>query len=346
MSESEQSSISGPSQSQIASYYKGKSILVTGATGFLGKVLIEKLLRSCSDLKTIYVLVRGKKGKTPAERLNDIMNSHGLFDLIKELKIEYKSKLVAIEGDLLEPDLGISDKDKLEMSQNVNIVFHSAATVRFDEPVKTAIKLNVIGTKKVIQLSKSFKHLEVFVHISTAFANCNEKFITEEVIDPPMTPERAIEAVDFLDDANFNNLTQQIIHPRPNSYIYTKAIAESLVLKESSNIPCVIMRPSIVGASWREPFPGWIDNFNGPTGLFQAFNLGILRCMVGKREVTADVIPVDICINMIIAAAWYTGSKRTNQLMVYNCTMDNSNRCTWGMIEDFGNICSARYPSP
>ena len=46
-----------------------------------------------------------------------------------------------------------------------------------------------------------------------------------------MTPERAIEAVDFLDDANFNNLTQQIIHPRPNSYIYTKAIAESLILK-------------------------------------------------------------------------------------------------------------------
>ena len=59
-----------------------------------------------------------------------------MFDLIKELKIEYKSKLVAIEGDLLEPDLGISDKDKIELSQNVNIVFHSAATVRFDEPVK------------------------------------------------------------------------------------------------------------------------------------------------------------------------------------------------------------------
>lgn len=94
-----------------------------------------------------------------------------------------------------------------------------------------------------------------------------------------MTPERAIEAVDFLDDANFNNLTQQIIHPRPNSYIYTKAIAESLILKESSNIPCVIVRPSIVGASWQEPFPGWIDNFNGPTGLFQVgiFQLNPLR---------------------------------------------------------------------
>lgn len=105
------------------------------------------------------------------------------------MKIDYLSKLIAVEGDLLEPDLGISEKDRQELIQNVNIVFHSAATVRFDEPVKyvfcyfnlflklnmrsqhlkqlliqykrTAIKLNVIGTKKVVQLSKSFKNLEV-----------------------------------------------------------------------------------------------------------------------------------------------------------------------------------------
>lgn len=59
-----------------------------------------------------------------------------LFDRIKEMKIEYKSKLIAVEGDLLEPDLGISDKDRQELIHNVNVVFHSAATVRFDEPVK------------------------------------------------------------------------------------------------------------------------------------------------------------------------------------------------------------------
>jgi fatty acyl-CoA reductase len=182
--------------------------------------------------------------------------------------------------------------------------------------------------------------------VSTAFANCNEKFITEEVIDPPMSPERAIEAVDFLDDDNFNKLTQQIISPRPNSYIYTKAIAESLVLKESANIRCVIVRPSIVGATWLEPFPGWIDNFNGPTGLFQAFNMGILRCMVGKREVNVDIIPVDVCIHMIIAAAWYTGSKKINKLQVYNCTLNNEDRMTWGTIEDYSNYASAKYPSP
>ena len=60
--------------SEIVQYYKNKSIFITGATGFLGKVLIEKLLRSCYDVKKIYVLVRHKKGNTPTQRLNDILN--------------------------------------------------------------------------------------------------------------------------------------------------------------------------------------------------------------------------------------------------------------------------------
>jgi thioester reductase-like protein len=59
-------------ESEIASFYKNKSIFITGATGFIGKVLIEKLLRSCYDLDKIYLLVRSKKGHNPNQRLNDL----------------------------------------------------------------------------------------------------------------------------------------------------------------------------------------------------------------------------------------------------------------------------------
>lgn len=62
------------STSEISDYYKNKSIFITGATGFLGKALIEKLLRSCYDLNKIYVLVRHKKGKTPTQRLDEIVD--------------------------------------------------------------------------------------------------------------------------------------------------------------------------------------------------------------------------------------------------------------------------------
>jgi FlaA1/EpsC-like NDP-sugar epimerase len=61
--------------SEISEFYKEKSIFLTGATGFLGKALIEKLLRSCSQVKTIYVLVRKKKGKSATERLYEIVDN-------------------------------------------------------------------------------------------------------------------------------------------------------------------------------------------------------------------------------------------------------------------------------
>lgn len=60
--------------SEITEFYKNKSIFITGATGFLGKALIEKLLRTCYDLKKVYLLVRHKKGKAPSQRLDEILD--------------------------------------------------------------------------------------------------------------------------------------------------------------------------------------------------------------------------------------------------------------------------------
>ena len=183
------------------------------------------------------------------------------------------------------------------------------------------------------------------MHVSTAFANCDKKYITEEVFKPPVMPDKIIEACEWLDDSVFKTIDKKMIEPKPNTYTYTKAIAEYLVLQESNELPIVIVRPSIVGASLNEPFPGWLDNFNGPTGLFQAQSVGILRCMLGKREATADIIPVDVVINMMIAAAWYTGSKTNKKFYVYNCTCNKANRCTWEMIETYCNLNSSINPS-
>jgi fatty acyl-CoA reductase len=57
---------------QIKEFYKDQTIFLTGGTGFLGKILIEKLLRQCWDLNKIYVLVRPKKGKSPEDRFEEL----------------------------------------------------------------------------------------------------------------------------------------------------------------------------------------------------------------------------------------------------------------------------------
>ena len=64
------------SLSNIAEFYRDRSVFITGGTGFLGKVLVEKLLRSCPDIKTIYLLVRPKKGQDVHDRLAQEFHKH------------------------------------------------------------------------------------------------------------------------------------------------------------------------------------------------------------------------------------------------------------------------------
>lgn len=59
----------------VAEFYKGRSVFITGATGFMGKVLVEKLLRSCPEIGSLYLLMRPSKGKDAATRLKDLTNN-------------------------------------------------------------------------------------------------------------------------------------------------------------------------------------------------------------------------------------------------------------------------------
>lgn len=59
-------------KTEIQSFYVDKTIFITGASGFMGKVLLEKLLYCCSDLNKIYVLMRPKRGRSVESRLDDM----------------------------------------------------------------------------------------------------------------------------------------------------------------------------------------------------------------------------------------------------------------------------------
>ena len=119
------------SVSPIKQFYEDKTVFITGGTGFVGKVLVEKLLRS-TNVGKIYLLIRSKKGVDPAERLENILSSK-MFD---NLRVQHSSKLekiVAIPGDVMASNLGLSKPDIYRLAEEVEIVFHSAATVRFDD---------------------------------------------------------------------------------------------------------------------------------------------------------------------------------------------------------------------
>lgn len=201
----------------------------------------------------------------------------------------------------------------------------------------------------VIELCQHIKNLAMLTHVSTAYANChiNSGPVEEKFYPPPMDPNNLISLCEWMDSGIVNDITKKLLGDRPNTYTFTKSLAEHLIYQQSGRLPVVVVRPSIVASSFAEPLPGWVDNVNGPTGIILACGKGLLRTMYNKPTAIADIIPVDFVINLIIAAAWHTVEvhPNKNEIPVYNCCTGTINPLYWGDVERLSVSNLIKYPS-
>ncbi|KAK7794668.1 hypothetical protein R5R35_003786 [Gryllus longicercus] len=338
----------GDDRPGVAEWLAGRSVLVTGATGFLGQLLVEKLLRSCPEVATIYLLVRERRGEPPQKRIDRILDDQ-LFDRVRCRR----DKLVLVSGDLSEPDLGLKPEDRAKLVRSVNVILHSAATVRFDAPLRTAAAINVRATRELLRLAHEMKELLSLVHVSTMYSHCPQPRIEERVYKPRMSCDQLLNIVEALDDETLDRITPELMRPWPNSYVFTKAIAEDVVLRESKGLPVCVIRPSMVVSTTNEPVPGWINNINGPAGVIIGSGLGLLRTLHIDTEIS-DLIPADLVTNTICAAAWRTANSRKEnisviaegeEIPVYNCVSSARNPISWDKVFEICPENGFHYPS-
>lgn len=89
----------------------------------------------------------------------------------------------------------------------ISIVFHVAATVRFDEKLKTAVAINIQGPKEMVELCKKMPNLKAAVHVSTAYAQCAYRFIEERFYPAPLDYEKLVLLTEALPENLLDNIT-------------------------------------------------------------------------------------------------------------------------------------------
>ncbi len=179
--------------SALRGAYRGKSLLLTGGTGFLGTALVEKILRSLPDLGRLYLLVRASGEKNAGDRFEKDVLGSAAFRNLRESRGEgfgdyVAGKVRVLEGDVHAPGLGLGEDDLSELSREVDIVVHSAASVIFDAPLDAAVGSNVEGTLGLLRLARGWERKPLFMHISTAYVSGTQEGLVLEKPPGSTTP--------------------------------------------------------------------------------------------------------------------------------------------------------------
>ncbi|MFN6571973.1 amino acid adenylation domain-containing protein [Dendronalium sp. ChiSLP03b] len=127
-----------------------RSILLTGATGFLGAFLLSELLQQTPD-SDIYCLVRAQTAADAKQRLQDSLETYLLWN------DSFAKRIVPVVGDLSQPLLGLSDEEFRLLASQIDLIYHNGALVNFTYPYSALKAANVLGTQEVLRLATQIK---------------------------------------------------------------------------------------------------------------------------------------------------------------------------------------------
>jgi len=162
----------------IADELAGRRIAVTGATGFLGTALVERLLRSVPDCQVLPLVRPGRRAGAAERVRRDILRNDAFDRLRREwgdgFDAEIARRVRPLGGDVSVAGLGLSDADRAALAE-ADVVIHSAAAVSFDSPLDAAVAVNLLGPSRVAQALTAAGSAAHLVAVSTAYVAGNRR---------------------------------------------------------------------------------------------------------------------------------------------------------------------------
>ncbi|HVR61272.1 MAG TPA: AMP-binding protein [Polyangia bacterium] len=163
----------------VAEIFRGRNVFILGSTGFVGKVLLSMLLDRFPDVGRAYVMVRRGSGTDSETRFWQSVVTSPAFDPLRRqhegregLAAFLKQKVVVVDGDITETNLGLSEEDAQRIAQDIDVLINSSGRVTFNPPLESALKTNVDGTRNVIAFTRRMKR-PALIHTSTCFVAGN-----------------------------------------------------------------------------------------------------------------------------------------------------------------------------
>jgi alcohol-forming fatty acyl-CoA reductase len=106
--------------------------------------------------------------------------------------------------------LQLGEDDELKLISDVNVVFHCAANIKFNDPIKDAVNINVSGTLRVLKLAQKLENLKVFSYMSTAFCQSFQEELQEKHYQTNVDALKIIEKTELMDDESLVHLEHEL----------------------------------------------------------------------------------------------------------------------------------------
>ncbi len=297
----------------VVNQLAGKTIAITGATGFLGTALVERLMRSVPDCEVV-LLIRPGKRSSPAQRAAREIFRNDVFDRwIKELghgdktagldpfSAEVDRRVTVIAGDVGHDGLAL-DPGGREALASCDIVIHSAATVSFDAPLDTAVEVNLLGATRIVETLHDLGVSPHLVAVSTCYVAGNRR---------GSAPEELLTDSPFHIDVDWNSEVDAARRTRADFDAQSRAAEQLGEFRSRARFELGAAGTPLLAAKTEQLRQRWVSEQLVEAGRARAASLGwpdayAYTKALGERALVESKgdVPVSLVRPSIIESAW------------------------------------------